>query len=844
MPKYRINKSPKKGQFVPQMDVLGEMVKRRGGKVRTKSDNDQGYPFQRDQGYMYEQDMGGVIVPMHAPDMDGNMYNTGGPINGVLKYDQDSYENGGLYTQGLIGNITNPDYMKKGGWLKGAVNPAHKGYCTPLSNPKCTGHRRAFALMMKKKHGFHKKEDGGIISDIESFKKGGKYIGAGPNTDLNPTTNSSIADYNPYVYFKNKNWYITSNPEDDKITESVKPVDRDVANIEAEKGEYILKPGLTGIHKVMGKTHSEGGTPLFAEGGSFIFSNDPKLAITKNERVGFGFKGGNNAKSKNTPAMIIGREVNPKDYNAYVATLENPDTDKIAKTTAGLMLEKLQQKLGQIAYLQESKKGTKPPDFSQGTAPVTQPEFQDIAEKMSEYRLGGYAGGGEIDPRTGLPIDPSDQYPGGRTTLGKITPKGLANSFNYPGGVPNLIKDWQGAGVDLTNMNSRDAQDAMYNWALKNNPDLIRNMWSQYGNTAAGQRQHLNYNYDNLNDSELQAARHSYSDGMLGARTFAPTPWPKLDIPKPNWPDIGPPTPNQPIGQNPNQPSNPGVTPQPGGNPTLPYQIKGKLTDSQIANLGYLGLQSMNINRYYPTRQQVSLPQVRLDQVNVQPYLNQINTQAHEAYGVASLNPRTSSLVASNIRGAALDQSNQAISNVANQNVQIGNQQNLTNLQQMTNQVMTNSQLNNQYYNQIQSTNQNFDNERRFANNQFMSTLNNYQSQQDKTAWALASVNKYGTRKVTDPKTGRTYDLPTPLYEQTNSGIKYNADVANLNMATGANRINTPGEIAQIYRQFKDSGMPDIEAQRIVSAIIRSRTTKGTENQGPFFMQNPYGSQQ
>jgi hypothetical protein len=171
MPKYRINKSPKKGQFVPQMDVLGEMVKRRGGKVRTKSDNDQGYPFQRDQGYMYEQDMGGVIVPMHAPDMDGNMYNTGGPINGVLKYDQDSYENGGLYTQGLIGNITNPDYMKKGGWLKGAVNPAHKGYCTPLSNPKCTGHRRAFALMMKKKHGFHKKEDGGIISDIESFKK-------------------------------------------------------------------------------------------------------------------------------------------------------------------------------------------------------------------------------------------------------------------------------------------------------------------------------------------------------------------------------------------------------------------------------------------------------------------------------------------------------------------------------------------------------------------------------------------------------------------------------------------------------------------------------------------------
>lgn len=46
--------------------------------------------------------------------------------------------------------------MKEGGsWLRGAVNPDHNGWCTPLSNPKCTGHRRAFALMMKKNHGFH-----------------------------------------------------------------------------------------------------------------------------------------------------------------------------------------------------------------------------------------------------------------------------------------------------------------------------------------------------------------------------------------------------------------------------------------------------------------------------------------------------------------------------------------------------------------------------------------------------------------------------------------------------------------------------------------------------------------
>ena len=42
----------------------------------------------------------------------------------------------------------------KKNWIK--INPKHVGDCTPLSNPKCTGHKRAFAIMMKKNHGFHK----------------------------------------------------------------------------------------------------------------------------------------------------------------------------------------------------------------------------------------------------------------------------------------------------------------------------------------------------------------------------------------------------------------------------------------------------------------------------------------------------------------------------------------------------------------------------------------------------------------------------------------------------------------------------------------------------------------
>lgn len=52
---------------------------------------------------------------------------------------------------------------KKGGWIKRAINPRHKGWCTPLSNPHCTGHRRALALRFK--HGdLSKHEQGGEIN--------------------------------------------------------------------------------------------------------------------------------------------------------------------------------------------------------------------------------------------------------------------------------------------------------------------------------------------------------------------------------------------------------------------------------------------------------------------------------------------------------------------------------------------------------------------------------------------------------------------------------------------------------------------------------------------------------
>jgi hypothetical protein len=55
---------------------------------------------------------------------------------------------------------------KDGHWIQGAVNPAHKGYCTPMTKSTCTPRRKALAKTFKKHHGFHKKEAGAMLDPM------------------------------------------------------------------------------------------------------------------------------------------------------------------------------------------------------------------------------------------------------------------------------------------------------------------------------------------------------------------------------------------------------------------------------------------------------------------------------------------------------------------------------------------------------------------------------------------------------------------------------------------------------------------------------------------------------
>lgn len=193
-----------------------------------------------------------------------------------------------------------------------------------------------------------------------------------------------------------------SNTIDEDITSSMGPVDREQANITAEKNEVVIKPDMAGMYKITGKTHANGGTPLAAAPGSFIFSNSPKLAFTDKQKEMFQFKKGGKTKDSNTPASVLKREVDPKEYNKMVGILDNSKLDGIAKTTAAIMLQKMQAKTGQVALLQEIKKGLPNglPDFATAPPGINLDDLSDIAQK--QYMKNGgqvYDYGGDTDER-------------------------------------------------------------------------------------------------------------------------------------------------------------------------------------------------------------------------------------------------------------------------------------------------------------------------------------------------------------------------------------------------------------------------------------------------------------
>jgi hypothetical protein len=306
-----------------------------------------------------------------------------------------------------------------------------------------------------------------------------------------------------------------------RTTNTIQPVPREEANVEVERGEVVTGDlngdGMVESVVAGGKRHSEGGTPLDLPDDTFIYSDTRSMRINDKDVLA---KYGKSSGSY-TPAQLAKQY----DVSKYRAILQDPNSDAIDRKTAELMLRNYNMKLGSLALAQESKKGfpqgipaiAEPymqankispedimpdyqPRFAQQEQEVEDAEYEEMPMEMpsgeqiamspemmeqqmpSEFAYGGYI----PQAQNGLIIKP---YEEARTPEGNITPTGKQNKFSQrKQQVKDYLNTWEEFIPGVSKLSEGQAQAAIYDWNLKNNPDAIRNMWRTYGLTAKGMK--------------------------------------------------------------------------------------------------------------------------------------------------------------------------------------------------------------------------------------------------------------------------------------------------------------------------------------------------------------------
>ena len=248
-----------------------------------------------------------------------------------------------------------------------------------------------------------KAKEGGMMDqlDLQNQQTGEPFIIEKP---IMKDGGQTFVTSQPAYTKKSHNYFGTSNApardsyvDNDEITTSVKAVPREDATIEAEKGEYIYSE--KGLYKILGKKHYEGGTPLAARGGEFIFSAHKDMSIDPKLQKQAGLKTtSSKSLADNTPAKVLERNVDVKEYNRLKAILQNKKLDSVTKKTAQFMLDKMDEKIKVISQLQESKKQKGPVEIKDQY--LEQPEIQNVINEQKQYAHGGltkYQDAGGVD---------------------------------------------------------------------------------------------------------------------------------------------------------------------------------------------------------------------------------------------------------------------------------------------------------------------------------------------------------------------------------------------------------------------------------------------------------------
>ena len=586
---------------------------------------------------------------------------------------------------------------------------------------------------------------------------------------------------------------IEALPEE-KITTSLKPIDRKDATLEAEKGEIVHDPNSLTLHKVLGKRHSQGGTPLDLPEGNFIFSDYNKLAIKPKERELMQFR--TLGTKKLTPAKLLEKEIDIKHHNKMLNILREDEGDEFTKNSASLMLSKNLQVIGKTAFLQESKKRFPDgiPSFSEGSAPIFSNEISNEINQAKQYKTGG-----RLLPKfqsTGLVsgLNRNEGFWNVLKKYGYVPPK--KGEFYDPTKVPGYNDPTNiGAVVDWLNYYNpwnvgtgqqalskiRKAEAEQYPWTIPAAADLN---FFNYNKTA--DKGYVDNGRNYYDAYAVQTPRNFNSQEDL-SKIIKDEGWNSLDAVKygrdkyyrtdPNAGGRGvltqlslryTPQPisarvNTPLSITPNpikglKPSiyTPSISPSASTETDLPLQrtdYNVGLTGWEKLNAAYPFFKAATVKTLWPLRQHQESLITSPNYASARPYLNRIDQSYFNSSQLARISPSASQAI-QQLQADRIDQSNQAIANVEEQNRQIDYQSKANTANVLNQDAAANRQFDSRYYDQAQTAIQNRDDMKDYLFNQGLSNLNDTLAKNQGFNYWLNSQPQIGTDEWID-KDGR-----------------------------------------------------------------------------------------
>jgi hypothetical protein len=583
------------------------------------------------------------------------------------------------------------------------------------------------------------------------------------------------------------------------------------SNVEIEKDELVLKPDMSAMFKAKGKKHSQGGTDVFLEPDSFIFSNDKTLALDEKDHDLFELKKGGKVTNpyKNTPAKVVERNVDLEHYNSLMAILNDPKKDELSKKSAMLMLQKYTNTLGNIAYIQEGKKDFPQgvPEFAEGTAPVYDTNLKnEIMEQKQYAKYGGKINNpylpkaqmGAIttnyDPNIPLtrPVYSNPLFPSFMSSYNPDNhfiphPGDKYNTFQNNYGISNASKYNAAQIANLAE--ARGYTGPMDNLSLQRwilgDPErrkVVDSLHNKYGQPTAGHE-----------DDGIWGIR--WDDALeqipvINTKPSAPVPTKNPYTPTP--------TPND-------------VT----GNAQNGIPINWEFTPWQKKSQLYNAYKWASVDREMPYRSHVK-------STLEDPYLVNPEQTIADAKGLANqqitalntLNPILRNAQAAGAYGQLLNQVPGIRTQYDNQNQQIMQQVRGINNQNINRDLYTNNQFDQQYWRDAATGRTNFRNMRSYLGDQWMNNVMRDVETNQALAYNLATLG---------PKPAYSFDWKTGNFLRNDKNI--------LDVQSGTSGDTWDSMVSQI-QNLRNSGLSD----SVIAALIK---TKAFSQMAPYMGNAP-----